>query len=55
MEENQVKKHATLLTLTTLLTVQPLTALDLGQGFSLKGFGTAGLAYNGDREADFSA
>jgi hypothetical protein len=55
MEENFVKTHSILLSFVTLLTAQSTPALELGHGFSLKGFGTAGLVYNGDREADFAA
>ena len=35
------------------LTVAPAHALDLGHGFSLKGFGTAGIVYSDDSRADF--
>ena len=53
--KNCVKTPSRLLAVAATLAIQPVPALELGHGFSLKGFGTAGIVYNENRQADFAA
>ncbi|MGI9213221.1 MAG: hypothetical protein ACR2HF_12195 [Methylococcaceae bacterium] len=49
-----MKNYSILFVVVAMLLAQNAGAVDLGRGFSLKGFGTAGLVYNDNREADFA-
>ncbi|MFZ4504624.1 MAG: hypothetical protein ACOYM1_11815, partial [Methylovulum sp.] len=44
-----------MLVLAAVLTLPRAYALDLGHDVTIKGFGTAGLVYNGNNQADFVA